>query len=136
MTTIQSSSERRAASAPIANANGIVSPTKPRYSIGGCASMYGFWRLGLRPCPSAGATWVANGEETTTSMNAKNVVTAPRIGTVHGSSVRAERRPRKTASDENAVRIRSQSSNDPSCPPQNDEKVYAVGSSRLVCSQT
>src|SRR5262245_37029575 len=99
--------------------------------------MYGFWRLGLRPCPSAGAAWVAYGDDTATSMNAKKVVTPPRSGTVQGSRLRAaERRPSRTAMVENPVRISSQSSSDPSWPPQNDEKVYAVGSSRLVCSQT
>ena len=53
--------------------------------------MYGFWRLGLSPAPSAGAAWVANGLETATSMNAKNVITPPRIGTAHGR--RLARRP-------------------------------------------
>ena len=85
--------------------------------------MYGFWRLGLSPAPSAGAAWVANGLETATSMNAKNVITPPRIGTVQLRSVGAERRARSTATAENPVRIRSQSSSDPSCPPQKAEIV-------------
>src|SRR5215204_6275626 len=54
--------------------------------------MYGFWRLGLSPAPSAGATCASNGLETTTSMKAKNVATRPRTGTTHGSSSGAQRR--------------------------------------------
>jgi hypothetical protein len=121
--TIQSSSDRRAIRAPIANANGIVSPTNPRYSIGGWASMYGFWRLGLSPSPSAGAGCVANGLETATSRKEKKTVTAPSTGTVHASRLRADRRPSRTAAAEKPVRIRSQSKSDPSWPPQKAEIV-------------
>src|SRR5512133_429411 len=98
--------------------------------------MYGFWRLGLSPAPSAGAACVANGLETATSMKAKKVATRPRTGTTHGSSSGAERRLSATAAAEKPVRIRSQRSSEPSCPPQNAEIVYAVGSSRLVRSAT
>ena len=46
--------------------------------------MYGFCRLGLRPVPSTGATWVSNGLETKTSTRQKYAATAATIGTVHG----------------------------------------------------
>ena len=98
--------------------------------------MYGFWRLGLSPAPSAGAAWVANGLETATSVNAKNVITPPRIGTAHGRRLAADRRASETAIAEKPVRIRSQRSSEPSCPPQNAEIVYPSGSSRLVWSAT
>src|SRR6188508_2066578 len=98
--------------------------------------MYGFWRLGLSPAPSAGASCVSNGLETATSMNAKNVATRPRIGTAHGSRSGALRRLSATAAAEKPVKIRSQSRSEPSWPPQKAEIVYAVGSSRLVCSAT
>ena len=85
--------------------------------------MYGFWRLGLRPPPSAGAAWVANGLDTATSMNAKNVITPPRIGTDQGSRLGADLLARSTATAEKPVRIRSQSRSEPSCPPQKAEIV-------------
>src|SRR5919202_795357 len=50
--------------------------------------MYGFCRLGLRPAPSAGASCVANGLATNTSSSAKNVPTAPSVGTTHASTSR------------------------------------------------
>jgi hypothetical protein len=40
------------------------------------------------------------------------------------------------ASADRPVRTSSQSSSDPSWPPQNAEIVYGVGSRRLVCSAT
>src|SRR5919201_1260200 len=41
--------------------------------------MYGFCRLGLRAAPSAGGGFVANGLETTTSMNPKKGARAARV---------------------------------------------------------
>src|SRR5687767_10053379 len=98
--------------------------------------MYGFWRLGLRPPPSAGATWVANGLETATSMKAKNVVTRPSTGTTQGRMLGPLRRPKATAAAEKPDRTSSQRSREPSWPPQKAEIVYGVGSSRLVWSAT
>ena len=54
--------------------------------------MYGFWRLGLRPAPSVGATCVANGLETATSMNAKKLATRASTGTTHATRSAAVRR--------------------------------------------
>ena len=51
--------------------------------------MYGFWRLGLRPAPSAGAACVSNGLATATSRNAKNAATRPSTGTAHAITSRA-----------------------------------------------
>ena len=62
--------------------------------------MYGFCRLGLRPAPSAGATWAANGLDTKTSMKAKNVPTNPSTGTTQASTSRPARRPVRTAATE------------------------------------
>ena len=39
--------------------------------------MYGFWRLGFRPAPSAGAVCVANGVATATSRNEKKSADRP-----------------------------------------------------------
>jgi hypothetical protein len=80
--------------------------------------MYGFWRLGLRPEPSAGAVCVANGLEITTSMNAKKTDTPPSTGTVHATRSGARRRLSSTAAAEYPLSTRSQRSSDPSCPPQ------------------
>ena len=98
--------------------------------------MYGFWRLGLSPAPSGGAACVANGLETATSMKLKNTATRPRTGTAQASRSRPERLLNATAAAEKPVRTRSQRSSEPSCPPQNAEIVYAVGSSMLVWSAT
>jgi hypothetical protein len=98
--------------------------------------MYGFWRLGVKPSPSRGAGCVANGVETATSRNAKNVPTAPSTGTTQATSSRARRRANATAAAERPVRTRSQSSSEPSCPPQNAEIAYGVGSRSLVWSAT
>ena len=98
--------------------------------------MYGFWRLGLRPAPSVGATCVANGLETATSMNAKKLATRASTGTTHATRSAAVRRARATASVERPVRTISQSRSEPSWPPQKAEIVYGVGSLRLVCSAT
>ena len=92
--------------------------------------MYGFWRLGLRPAPSAGATWVANGLETATSMKAKNVVTRPSTGTTHARRSGPVRRANATAAAEKPVSTSSQRRSEPSCPPQKAEIVYGVGSSQ------
>jgi hypothetical protein len=83
--------------------------------------MYGFCRLGLRPAPSAGAGAVANGDATTTSMKAKKLAMAPRMGTVHGSTSRVSRRLSATAAEPMAVRTSSQRSSEPCWPPQNAE---------------
>jgi hypothetical protein len=60
---IHASLTRPVISAAIANANGTVTPMNPRYSIGGCAAISGwFCSSGSGPRPSAGAVpSVANG---------------------------------------------------------------------------
>ena len=75
--------------------------------------MYGFWRLGLSPPPSAGATCVANGLETATSMNAKKLATRASTGTTHAIRSAAARRARTTASVDRPVRTSSQSRSEP-----------------------
>ena len=56
-----------------------------------------FWRLGFSPRPSSGATWVANGLETATSMNAKKSMIVARTGTTQTVRSREARRFRSTA---------------------------------------
>ena len=84
------------------------------------------------PAPSTGAACVANGLATATTRNAKNVDTAAKTGTTHTMRSRAHPRLRLTAAAPKPVSTSSQRSNDPSCPPQNAEIVYAVGSASLV----
>src|SRR5512135_182655 len=98
--------------------------------------MYGFWRLGVIPAPSGGAAWVANGLASATRTNAKKDATAANTGTTHVIRSRAQRRFRWTAAAPKPVRIRSQRRSEPSCPPQNAEIVYGVGSARLVVRAT
>ena len=67
--------------------------------------MYGFWRLGLSPAPSVGATCVANGLETATSMNAKKLATSGQHGDdprdeVGGVSPREDDRQRGQARED------------------------------------
>jgi len=81
--------------------------------------MYGFCRLGLSPAPSAGATWVANGLATKTSSSVKKVATPPSTGTVQGSTSVVRRRLKATAAEPIPVSTSSQSSSEPSWPPQN-----------------
>ena len=66
--------------------------------------MYGFWSDGFRPRPSRGAACSANGLATKTRSTVKNVATAARIGTVHGSTSRVRRPFRATAA---ALSVRS-----------------------------
>ena len=61
--------------------------------------MYGFWRLGTMPAPSAGAGDVANGLEMNTSMNTKKPATPASTGTTQATRSRA-RRFSQTASPE------------------------------------
>ena len=75
------------------------------------------------PAPSAGATCVSKGEATKTSRSAKKLAIAPRIGTVHGMTVRIRRRFKATAADPIPVSTRSQRRSDPSCPLQNEASV-------------
>src|SRR6476646_10415986 len=98
--------------------------------------MYGFWRLGLRPAPCAGAACVAKGDATTTSRNAKNDATAPSTGTVHATTSGARRRLSSTAAPAYAQSTSIHRSSDPSCPPQNAETEYAPESRVDVCSAT
>ncbi len=83
--------------------------------------MYGFWRLGLRPSPSAGAVCVSNGLATKTSMNEKKIAVPPSTGVTQARSSRDARRSNSTAAAEKPVRISSQRRSEPSCPPQNAE---------------
>ena len=99
--------------------------------------MYGFWRLGVMPAPSAGAACVANGLATATSEEREE----GRDGREHRHDPHDEiARPRRgsgcTAAAPKPVRTSSQRSSDPSCPPQNAEIVYAVGSASLVVRAT
>ena len=115
----------------MANANGTASPTYPRYRNTGWITMYGFWRLGLSPAPSAGAAIVSNGLETATRSQVKPTAIPPSTGVTQTTRSRARRRANQTASAEYAVRTSSQSRSDPSCPPQNAEILYCSGSARL-----
>src|SRR5262249_37474648 len=103
---------------------------------GGCASMYGFWRLGVIPAPSGGADCVTNGLATATTRKGKKVATAAKTGTTPTMRARAQARFRLTAPAPKPVRISNHRSKDPSCPPQNAEIVYAVGSATLVVLAT
>src|SRR5215510_14073800 len=98
--------------------------------------MYGFWRLGVMPAPSVGAAWVAKGLATATRRNAKNVETAANTGTTQTMRSRAHARLMLTAAAPKPVRMRSQRSSDPSCPPQKADSVYGVGNALLVVRAT
>src|SRR6188474_744650 len=98
--------------------------------------MYGFWRLGVMPAPSAGATCVANGLATATRRNAKKTITAANTGTTQTTRLFAQPRLSRTAAAPNAVSTSSHRSRDPSWPPQNAETVYGVGSALLVVRAT
>src|SRR3954470_23490979 len=98
--------------------------------------MYGFCRLGLSPAPSRGAACTSNGLETKTSRKAKKVATPPSTGTVHGSRRRIRLRFSETAIELSAVSTNSQSSSEPSWPPQNPVQEYGKGSLREEWSAT
>jgi hypothetical protein len=98
--------------------------------------MYGFWRLGVMPLPSAGAIWVANGLSTRTTSSAKKVATPPSAGTTQATTSSPTRRPMTTAAAPRAVSTSSQNSSEPSCPPQNAESAYGSGRSLLVSCAT
>ena len=51
--------------------------------------MYGFWRLGLSPFPSAGAAIVSNGLETATRSQVKPTAIPPSTGVTHTTRSRA-----------------------------------------------
>ena len=61
---------------------------------------------------------------------------APKTGTTQTMRSRAHARFRLTAAAPNPVRTSSQSRSEPSCPPQNAEIVYGVGSALLVVRAT
>src|SRR2546423_11472559 len=98
--------------------------------------MYGFWRLGLSPRPSAGAVCVAKGLATKTRSSAKNDATPPRTGTVHGRTSVVSRRLSVTAAGEGPVRTGSQRGSDPPWPPQKAGDWYGNGSALLEGSAT
>src|SRR5919106_3673222 len=98
--------------------------------------MYGFCKLGVIPAPSTGAGWVAKGLATTTTRNAKKSPTAANVGTTQTTRSRAQPRFSRTAAAPKPVRTRSQSTSDPSWPPQNADIVYGVGSASLVVCAT
>src|SRR5919108_4286942 len=98
--------------------------------------MYGFWRLGFMPAPSEGGAWVSNGLATTTTRNEKNTATPANTGTAQTMRSRAHARFSRTTSAPKPVSTRSQRRSDPSCPPQNAEIVYPVGSASLVVEAT
>jgi hypothetical protein len=98
--------------------------------------MYGFWRLGLRPAPSAGAAITSNGLETATSSQAKPSAIPPSTGVTQTTRSRARLRASQTASAAYPLSTSSQRSSDPSCPPQNADSLYGVGSALLECPAT
>ena len=89
------------------------------------------------PAPSGGAACVANGLATTTTRNAKNVDDGREDRDDPDDEI-ARPAPGSgcTAAAPKPVRTSSQRSSDPSCPPQNAEIVYAVGSASLVVRAT
>ncbi len=60
--------------------------------------MYGFWRLGLRPFPSAGAGIVSNGLETATRSQVNPTAIPPSTGVTQTTRSRARFRANQTAS--------------------------------------
>ena len=98
--------------------------------------MYGFCRLGVIPAPSGGGACVVNGLATATTRNEKNTATAAKTGTTQTMRSRAHVLLSRTAAAPKAVSTSSQRSSEPSCPPQNAETVYAVGSASLVVRAT
>jgi hypothetical protein len=85
--------------------------------------MYGFWRLGLRPAPSAGATCVSKGLATATRRNAKNPATSASTGTAHAITSLAAYRLNSTAAAHIPVRTSSHRRSEPAWPPQNADSV-------------
>ncbi len=77
-----------------------------------------------------------NGLATATTRNEKNVATAATTGTTQTVRSRAQLRFSQTAAAPKPVSTRSQRRREPSCPPQNAEIVYAVGSASLVVAAT
>jgi len=98
--------------------------------------MYGFWRLGLRPRPSAGAGITSNGLETTTRSQANPTAIPPSTGVTQTTRSRARLRASHTAAAAYPFNTSSQRSSDPSCPPQKAESLYGVGSALLECPAT
>ena len=60
--------------------------------------MYGFWRLGLSPLPSAGAGIVSNGLDTATSSQLNPTAIPPSTGVTQTTRSRARLRANHTAS--------------------------------------
>ena len=90
---------------------------------------------GARPCTGSGGSGRARavgrrglrrrtGSRRRRARNAKNVATPPSTGTTQTTRSRARRRFSHTASAPYPVSTSSQSSSEPSCPPQNAEIVY------------
>ena len=88
-------------------------------------------KLGLSLFPSAGAGIVSNGLDTATSSHENPSAIPPSTGVTQTTRSAARLRANQTASAEYAVRTRSHSSSDPSCPPQKAESLYWIGSASL-----
>ena len=103
-------------SAPIANANGIVSSVYPEYSIGGWIIMLGCSNSGSRPAPSGGGfAVVVNGLAKNTASEVKNAAnpssTAVAYGAISLTRLRVRNRTRLDHSDSS----HTHSSSEPSC---------------------
>ena len=116
----QSLSPRPSSSVETANANGTASPTYPMNRAGGCSTMAGCNRSGLRPNGTAPAAALMNGSEpgSNTMSAVKTAEMTPSTATAPAVS-RSSRLRSMTAMMMAAIaRKSSQSRNEPDCPAQ------------------
>src|SRR5665213_2644404 len=124
-------------SAPIANANGILVATYTRQRFGGWIAIPGFCSCGFIPRPSTGSQSSRSyGLDPKQSVARKNIAMTASTPITYGISSRFRLLLVSTATLEKNVRISTQKSIDPACPPQNAVNRYALGRFALVNDAT
>ncbi len=115
MTAIHSDPSRPVTSAPIANANGIVSSVYPEYSIGGWIIMLGCSSSGSRPAPSVGGLRVvANGLAQNTVSIEKNEANPSSTAVAYGAISLTRPRVKNNTRLDHSDSSHTHSSSDPS----------------------
>ena len=103
-------------SAPIANANGIVSSVYPEYSIGGWIIIVGWSSRGSSPAPSAGGfALVVNGLAQNAASEVKNAAKPSSTAVAYGVISRARLRTRNRIRLDHSDSRNTHSSSEPSC---------------------
>src|SRR5437763_5448333 len=128
VTEIQAVPSLPVISAPIANANGIVSSVYPEYSIGGWIIMLGWSSSGSSPAPSVGGfAVVAKGFAKNVASDVKNAAnpssTAVAYGAISLMRLRVRNRIRLDHSDSS----HTHSSSEPSCEDHGAASLYRKG---------